>query len=183
MNTTTVRTHPHTTVAWGGVLVVAAAAIATGGSIGLPVALAAPGLGAIAITDAQRHRIPNRLLVLTAAAFAVAACATAGLAAAGTSLAAGVAAFAALAATLALDPRLGAGDVKLAAVTGAVAAWPWAADSVGALTGALVGLSALTIGLVGGLGAARPGRPIPLGPSMVIASLTVAIVGLAVRLG
>lgn len=181
MRTATV-TPRRTTAAWGAVLVVMAAAIATGGSIGLPVAVAAPGLGAIAVTDSQLHRIPNRLLVLTAAAFAVAAGATAGLAAAATSLAAGAAAFAALAATLVLDPRLGAGDVKLAAVTGAVAAWPWAADSAGVLTGALVGLTALTAGLVGGLVGAHTGRPIPLGPSMVVASLAVAIGGLILRI-
>ena len=168
-------------VVWGAVLAMAVAAIATAGSFAVPVAVAAPGLAGMAVSDEQRHLVPNRLVALTATAFTVAAVATAGLDAAGASLAGGAAAFAALVATLALDPRLGAGDVKLAAVTGAVAAWPWAADSVGALPAALVGVASLTAGLAGALAVGRMDRATPLAPSLSSIALLVAAVGLATR--
>jgi leader peptidase (prepilin peptidase)/N-methyltransferase len=177
---TPARTRHGTSVVAG--LLLAGAMVALAGVNALPVVIAAPGLVRIASTDAAYHRIPNRLLVTTAAA--VAASMTAVLVWAGdwspvpTVAAATASAAASFLITFVADRRLGPGDLKLAPLVGLVAAWPHAAEGLDPTGGALIGLG--TVGC--GLGAAllctfgRRG-PAPLAPGLVAASLAVALTG------
>ena len=156
-------------------------ALALGGWTGLPIAVALPGLALVARIDADTHRIPNRLLLATTAVFLVAT-AVVDVQAAGAALAAGGAALGVLAATLLADPRLGGGDVKLALLTSAVAAWPWAADGAGAMTCIAAGLAALIAGLGAALITRRSSEATPLAPALTGASVASALAGLILRL-
>lgn len=160
----------------------AVVAIAVGGRTGVPIALALPGLLLAARTDARSHVLPNRLLGTAAALFVLSALATGGTDAVAAALAAGAGTFAALFVTLLADPRLGGGDVKLAPLVGALAAWPWAADGGDVLICVLLGLAGLVVGLAGALVVRRPSGAIALGPSLVTSAITAALLGFLYQL-
>lgn len=160
----------------------AVVALAVGGWTGLPIAVVLPGLMLAARTDAHSHVIPNRLLGVAAALFVLSALAVGGTDAVAAALAAGGATFAALFVTLVADHRLGGGDVKLAPLVGALAAWPWAADGTDGLTCVLIGLAALVVGLAGALAPHRSSDAIPLGAPLVTSAIATALLGLLSRL-
>jgi Flp pilus assembly protein protease CpaA len=164
-----------TVLRWAGMGAVVILAI--GGWTGVPIALAVPGLLLAARTDARSHVIPNRLLAAAVALFVPSALFVGGTDAL-PALAAGGATFAAMFVTLLADPRLGGGDVKLAPLVGALAAWPWAADGTDLLTCVLIGLASLVLGLTSALAAHQSTGALPLAPAMAVGALVVALAGL-----
>lgn len=160
----------------------AVVALAVGGWTGVPIAVVLPGLMLAARTDAHSHVIPNRLLSAAAALFVLSALAIGGTDAVAAALAAGGATFTALFVTLLGDHRLGGGDVKLAPLLGAIAAWPWAAAGTDVLTCVLIGLSALVAGLAAALASRRPSDTIPLGAPLTSSAIAAGLLGLLQQL-
>ena len=180
--TTAIRTTAGTSTVlrWAALGIVTA--LLLGGWTGAPIALALPCLLLAARTDACSHLIPDRLLGVAAVLFVLSAVAVGGTGSAVAALAAGGATFAVMFATLLADHRLGGGDVKLAPLVGALAAWPWAADGTDVITCALIALACLMVGLVGALAARRSTEAMPLGPALVISSIAASLLGLLWRL-
>lgn len=138
----------------------------------VPALVATPLLAVIALGDLRHHRIRNRDIAALTAITAVGVVAGAAAAGAGVfadaTLGAVLAALPLVAAWLVQPARMGGGDVKLAALVGAVLGpldlW-LAVAAVGA---------ALTVTLV----AARRG-PAPLAPALVGAALLAVVVSVA----
>lgn len=135
---------------------------------------AAPLLAVIALRDLRHHRIRNQdlaaLAAVTAAALAATAISGGAAVLVRAALGAVLMAVPLLAAWIARPARMGGGDVKLAALLGAL---------LGLLDPRL-GVAAVGGALVVALVAARKG-PAPLAPALVTAALFAAIVFVAVE--
>lgn len=147
-----------------------------------PLAVAVPGLLAIAWSDATTHLIPNRLLARTVVAFGVLACGAeiAGSHGARTGLATAGLWFGVLALVHVLDPHLGFGDVKLGFALGLVLGWAAAVAGHGwdaaALTSAGAFVVACLVTLLVSSRGETPSLPgTPFAPALVATTLTVVI--------
>ena len=162
-----------------GVVFVCAAVAAAGWTAALPAWLfLAAVLVVLARTDLAGHRLPDRVLLVGYAGAAGTLTAAAAveveperLVRAG--LAAGLTLLAALGLAVAVAPRLGLGDVKLAGLLGGYLGWlGWAEVVTGLAAGFLVG------SVVGVLVVARRrggwGTEIALGPALMVGALAVA---------